>query len=239
MFTGLVEEIGQVQSVHRDPASGQLILRIRANAVIDKCQLGDSIAVDGVCLTVTAFDQKHFTVGLSRETEQRTTLASLKVASKVNCEKSLTLAQPIGGHLVQGHVDTTATIAKRAVDKDCLRITFKLDSPQQLRYVVEKGYVAIDGTSLTVTAVDDSDCSFSVMVIQYTQTRVTLPLKQLNQSVNVEFDIIGKQIVAHLERYNARMSQSTGSGHQKSSSCSCCSHCACASSASASHRSKL
>lgn len=202
MFTGLIEEIGRIVKVEIDSKTGQTILTISASVVLKGVALGDSIAVNGVCLTVTSFDHatKQFTVGLSAETLQRTTFDRVKVNDRVNLEKSLTMASHIGGHFVQGHVDGTGVITNRVIDGDCVRIT--ITAPESVvRLIVEKGYIAIDGTSLTVTAVTDS--SFSVMLIQYTLKRVILGDKKVGDRVNLEADILGKQIVSYLDKYLA------------------------------------
>jgi riboflavin synthase len=199
MFTGLIEEIGTILNLYKDSASQQTILVISAKVVLEGVSLGDSIAVNGVCLTVTSYDANQFTVGLSPETLQRTNLGSLKTNSLVNLERSLTANSKIGGHYVQGHVDATGEIIKSEKNADSLRIVIET-SPQVTQYVVEKGYIAVDGTSLTVVAVTDT--SIEIMLIQYTQQKVTLAKKSVGERVNLEADIMGKQIVAYLQKYD-------------------------------------
>ena len=205
MFTGLIEEIGIVTAVHIDPVTGQTVLTISASAVLHGVVLGDSIAVEGVCLTVTSFTHSSFTVGLSPETLRRTTFASLRPPHPVNLERSLTPTSHIGGHFVQGHVDCTGELTIVQADGDALRVVVRAPA-SLLQYVVEKGYIAIDGASLTVVRVEEGkqaggEGELEVMLIQYTQQRVTLARKQSGQRVNLEADVMGKQIVAYLDRY--------------------------------------
>ncbi len=189
MFTGLVEEIGTVESVG---ARGEHFdIRIAATTVLDGVALGDSIAVNGVCLTVTAFDDAAFTVGLAPETLKRTDLGDLKVGDPVNLERSVTPTTRMGGHFVQGHVDGTGVITAFRADRDALWVTVAAD-PALMRYVVTKGYVAIDGTSLTV--VDVGPDWFNVTLIDYTQGKIALPRKTVGDRVNLEVDILAKYV---------------------------------------------
>lgn len=214
MFTGLIEEIGVIINIHVDSKTGQTILVIKGSIILVGIVLGDSIAVDGVCLTVTAFSKEAstFTVGLSPETLRRTTFHTLTKNSAVNLERSLTASSHIGGHYVQGHVDGFGVIELIQVDKDALRVV--ISAPANiLKYIVEKGYIAIDGISLTVVAVNEgnnnnnnnsshdnnsrepslpSGC-FEVMLIQYTQQKVTLSKKKKGQIVNLEVSTIIRQ----------------------------------------------
>jgi riboflavin synthase len=203
MFTGLIECLGSISHIAISSA-GQTILTIvsQHEVVLQGCQLGDSIAVNGVCLTVTQFSLKtlEFTVGLSPETLKRTNLVDLSVGSLVNLEKSITATTKIGGHFVQGHVDGTGKIKTSEKNGDSLRIVVEC-SPELLKFIVEKGYIAIDGISLTVVSVNQETQSFEVMLIQYTQQKVALTKKHVGERVNLECDIMGKQIVAYLERY--------------------------------------
>ena len=205
MFTGLIEDIGVVTDVHIDPTTHQTILTILTSTphLLSDCHLGDSIAINGCCLTVTAFHptSRTFTVGLSPETLRRTTFAAVGRGAAVNLERSLTPTSRVGGHYVQGHVDGVGRVKVMQKDGDAMRVA--IDCPASiLQYVVEKGYIAIDGTSLTVTRVDEQQGELEVMLIQYTQGKITLPKKQLGEGVNLEADIMGKQIVAYLQKYN-------------------------------------
>jgi riboflavin synthase len=189
MFTGLVEEIGVVAAVAKSAES--FALSIGATTVLDGLKLGDSIAVNGVCLTVTAFDDKSFTVGLAPETLARTNLGELVAGDAVNLERALLPTTRLGGHFVQGHVDATGTIAAFRPDRDALWLTVKTDAAL-MRYIVTKGYIAIDGTSLTV--VDTGADWFNVTLIDYTQAKIILPRKKPSERVNLEVDILAKYI---------------------------------------------
>jgi riboflavin synthase len=189
MFTGLVEEIGVVAAVAKSAESFDLT--VSATTVLDGLKLGDSIAVNGVCLTVTAFDDKSFTLGLAPETLARTNLGDLVAGDAVNLERSLLPTTRLGGHFVQGHVDATGTIAAFRPDRDALWLTIKTDAAL-MRYIVTKGYIAIDGTSLTV--VDTGADWFNVTLIDYTQAKIILPRKKPGDRVNLEVDILAKYI---------------------------------------------
>jgi riboflavin synthase len=162
-----------------------------ADVVLSGVALGDSIAVNGVCLTVTAFDDNAFTVGLAPETLKRTDLGDLKAGDGVNLERSVTPTTRMGGHFVQGHVDGTGTITAFRADRDALWVTVAVD-PALMRYIVSKGYVAIDGTSLTV--VDTGADWFNVTLIDYTQPKIVLPRKKPGDKVNLEVDILAKYV---------------------------------------------
>ncbi|MEL6790349.1 MAG: riboflavin synthase [Pseudomonadota bacterium] len=189
MFTGLIEEIGTVAAVNQTDTSFDLT--IRARTVLEGVTLGDSIAVNGVCLTVTRFDGDSFTVGLAPETQQRTNLGALKRGASVNLERSVMPTTRMGGHYVQGHVDGTGEIIDLRPDQDALWVTIRLD-PALMRYVVTKGYVAIDGTSLTV--VDTGPDWFNVTLIAYTQQKIILAKKPVGDTVNLEVDILAKYV---------------------------------------------
>ena len=193
MFTGIVEEIGTVQDLrHGDGVT----LRVAAQRVLGGVQLGDSIAVDGTCLTVTDFGADWFEVGLSPETLRRTSLGDLVVGSGANLERALAAGQRMGGHYVQGHVDGTGQILERVPDGNSLRVSFSVP-PQLERYVVEKGFIAIDGVSLTVTEVGSG--RFGVVLVEYTQSAVTLPRKAIGARVNLEVDVLAKYVERLLE----------------------------------------
>lgn len=159
-------------------------------------QLGDSIAINGVCLTATAIERAgaapRFTVGVAPETLRLTDLGELARGSRVNLERAVRADTRMGGHFVQGHVDTTAEIVGIAGDGEAVTLRFRPRSPDVLRYVVYKGFVAIDGTSLTVTRVDDAEGWWEVMLIAYTQEKVVVASKKVGDSVNVEVDVLAK-----------------------------------------------
>ena len=189
MFTGLVEEMGEVVEAVRTETGYDLV--IRAETVLEGAALGDSIAVQGVCLTVTELEGATFRVGLAPETRNRTSLESLETGSPVNLERSVLPTTRMGGHFVQGHVDGTGRIRARRPDEDALWIEIEAD-PALMKYVVEKGYIAIDGTSLTV--VHTGPDWFDVTLVAYTQQKITLPTKSVGDLVNLEVDVLAKYV---------------------------------------------
>lgn len=189
MFTGIVEEVGMVKGIRQ--TEGTFILDIAATTTLEDAALGDSISVNGTCLTVTALTEKLFSVGLAPETLRRTSLGSLGAGDGVNLERSMPANGRFGGHVVQGHVDTTGRIEEKEADGDSLRLTIALDR-QYLRYLVPKGYVAVDGISLTV--IDVLDEAFTLMLIAYTQENVILGQKPVGYEPNIEVDIFGKYV---------------------------------------------
>ncbi|KAK5051968.1 hypothetical protein LTR84_002772 [Exophiala bonariae] len=208
MFTGLVETIGTVTSLSALDASvsggnGTSLTISDCSAILGDAALGDSISVNGTCLTVTEFDATSFKVGVAPETLRRTNLGSLTTGSKVNLERAVSAATRMGGHFVQGHVDTIASIVSVTPDGNALTFRLAPREREVLRYVVEKGYVTLDGASLTVTAVHDVEGWFEVMLIAYTQERVVTAAKKAGEEVNVEIDVVGKvvekSVVGYLE----------------------------------------
>lgn len=189
MFTGIVEEMGTVRSCRRNGDGFDLVLN--AQLVIEDARLGDSIAVNGVCLTVTALDDNGFTTGLAPETLSRTNLETLNTGSAVNLERALLPTTRMGGHYVQGHVDGTGTISDFRVDNDALWVTINAPS-EVMPYVVPKGYITLDGTSLTVVAVGDD--WFNVTLVAYTQQHIIMPKKSVGDAVNIEVDVLGKYV---------------------------------------------
>jgi riboflavin synthase len=189
MFSGIVEEMGIVQKA--DLREGGLSLRIRGKSVLEGTILGDSIAVNGVCLTVVAYDAESFSVEVVPESLKRSNLGALAVGDRVNLERALLPNRPIGGHGVQGHVDATAVVIAKIPEGDAQNYTFR--APLDLmRYIVPKGYVAIDGASLTV--VDTHEDTFSVTLIPHTQEATVIGAKGVGYQANLEVDIIGKYI---------------------------------------------
>jgi riboflavin synthase len=189
MFTGLVEDVGTV--LRADRRSDALVLVIRPSFAVSELALGESIAHDGVCLTVTERGDGSFTVLAGAETLKRTTLGEVRVGSKLNLERALRVGDRLGGHMVAGHVDTVATIAARQDRGANLIITFAADRAT-LRYVVEKGSIAVDGISLTVNRVDAA--GFDVALIPHTASATALPTKPVGARVNLEVDLIGKYV---------------------------------------------
>ena len=185
MFTGIVEEIGQVISFDHH------ILTARAHKILQRIELGASVAVNGICLTVTRFDTSSFTVDIMEETIARTNLFKLKPGDEVNLEGALTLSKGLGGHLVQGHIDDVGTVKTIRARDTSLFIT--IEAPERvMRYVVEKGFVAVDGISLTV--VERSNSNFSISIVGFTREKTILGKIKVGDIVNLECDIIGKYV---------------------------------------------
>jgi len=198
MFTGLVEEVGTVAAVA--PGSGGARVRIRADRVLRGLAIGDSIAVDGACLTAVALHDDGFELDVVAETLRRTVLGSRVSGDRVNLERALRAGDRLGGHLVQGHVDGTAIIATVADEAQGRRLTFTT-APELLRYVVAKGSVAIDGVSLTVAARDDT--GFEVALIPHTLGETTLGAAREGQVVNLEVDLVAKYVEALVAPYRS------------------------------------
>jgi len=179
-----------------ESGGGGYSVSIAAPSVLDDVHLGDSIAVNGCCLTVTEYgeERKTFKVGVSPETLRRTNLEKLVKGSGVNLERAVSGHIRFGGHFVQGHVDCTASIVERKVDGNSIWFLFRLNDPSLVKYIVEKGFIALDGTSLTVTEVNDADATFGVMIIAYTQSKVVMTEKKEGDTINVEVDMIGKYV---------------------------------------------
>ena len=189
MFTGIVEELGTIRSIRRGAASA--VLSIGAEAVLSDLRIGDSVAVNGVCLTATGVDGSGFTADVMHETLQRSSLGALGPGSRVNLERAMAADGRFGGHIVSGHIDGTGTITARRQDDNAVWYTVSA-SPALLRYIVEKGSVAIDGISLTVASVEAD--RFSVSVIPHTAAVTLLGAKGPGDVVNLETDIIGKYV---------------------------------------------
>jgi len=200
MFTGIVEELGSVIECKKSGDGFDLI--IDCKTVLENTQLGDSIAVNGVCLTVTNLQPNSFTAGLAPETLKRTNLGALNNGSKVNLERSVTPSTRMGGHFVQGHVDTTGVIKSFKKDNDALWVAITVPA-DLMRYIVTKGYITIDGTSLTV--VDTGPDWFNVTLVAYTQGHIVLPTKSTGDEVNIEVDVLGKyveRLISHNNQHN-------------------------------------
>ena len=194
MFTGIVEELGHVQSVVPNEGGARLV--IEAGTVLEDAQLGASIAVNGCCLTVVAWDRFAFSADAVIETLERTNLGDLEVGDAVNLERPVRLNERLGGHLVQGHVDATGTVRGREPQPDgSTLVTF--DAPADVRrYIVLKGSITVDGVSLTVARRDDT--SFAVALIPHTLEVTTLGTHKPGDRVNLEVDLIAKYVEALL-----------------------------------------
>ena len=185
MFTGIVEEVGSIVSV----TAGKLT--VGAKETLKDLQFGGSIAVNGVCLTVTAFDEKSFSVDVMPETLKRTNLGLLHPGDRVNLERPLKLNGEIGGHLVQGHIDDTGRVVQVAKEGEAVLMRFQAE-PEVMRYIVPKGFIAVDGTSLTVTTKDAN--TFGVSIVGFTREHTILADRKPGDIVNLEVDIIGKYV---------------------------------------------
>jgi riboflavin synthase len=222
MFTGIVEEMGEVVSLESrvdvplwDGTVGEgTVLTIRASTVLDGAYLGCSICVSGACLTATDLneDDSTFTVGLAPETLRKTNLGSLSAGSKVNLERASVIGGRNSGHFVQGHVDGTGEIVNKYADGDSLFVSVRVSS-ELIRYIVPKGFIGVDGTSLTVVDVDTDKSTFSFMLVSYTQSKIVIPHKAIGDLVNVEVDVLGKygeaalnaQVFPRVEALEARV----------------------------------
>lgn len=191
MFTGIVEEIGTILKIGSS-------LKISASEILKDVHIGDSIAVNGICLTVTAFDTGSFTVDAMPETYKRTALKSLSCGSKVNLERAMAANGRFGGHIVSGHIDGTGRISDYRNDGNAIWMTVTTDR-ELLKYIAPKGSVAIDGVSLTV--VDSLRDSFSVSLIPHTSSVTTLTSHRSGDIVNIETDVLAKYI-GHLLSFN-------------------------------------
>ena len=185
MFTGIVEEVGEIVEA---PGTG---LRIRAAVVLADARLGDSICVNGTCLTVTRIDGDTFSVDTVPETLRRTNLGGLGPGDPVNLERALAAGGRMGGHFVQGHVEAVGRIASINAEGEALLIRIEAP-PEVMRYVVEKGFITIDGISLTVVSRDDA--GFVITVIPFTRQQTNLRIRQVGHSVNLETDILAKYV---------------------------------------------
>ncbi|MGM7635167.1 riboflavin synthase [Bacillus sp. Hm123] len=189
MFTGIIEEIGTVESLKAGAQS--LELAIKANTVLEDVKLGDSIAVNGVCLTVTSFTATHFTADVMPETFHATSLRVLARGSKVNLERAMAANGRFGGHFVSGHIDGVGTIVSKKRVENALYIDIEF-SEEYAHYFLHKGSVSLDGTSLTIFAVDDKKLTISL--IPHTQEETILAEKNIGDPVNIECDLLAKYI---------------------------------------------
>ena len=189
MFTGIVEEIGKVQNIRKNIKSSVIV--IEGNKIFEDIHVGDSIAVNGVCLTVTTFNNNIFEADIMNETLNRSSLGKLKNGSYVNLERAMSANGRFGGHIVSGHIDGTGKIVK--IEKDDNAIWYTISVKENLmRYIVEKGSIAIDGISLTVAKVHQED--FSVSIIPHTVKETILSHRSVGDIVNIENDVIGKYV---------------------------------------------
>lgn len=189
MFTGIVEEIGQVVSINK--SSEGAVLEIGAKTILGDCHVGDSISVNGVCLTVKAFNSNSFSTDVMPETLRKSNLGMLSKGSKVNLERAMAANGRFGGHIVSGHIDGTGTVSKVQDEGNAVWVHIQA-APEILKLIVLKGSIAIDGISLTVAKLTQD--SFAVSVIPHTAQETTLLSKTAGDKVNLENDIIGKYV---------------------------------------------
>ena len=189
MFTGIIEEVGRIARIERSAAGARLW--VEARAVLEGTRIGDSIATNGVCLTVTALDGQGFAADVMGETMRRSALGQLRPGAPVNLERAMAADGRFGGHIVSGHIDGTGTVAGLRREDNAVWVTVHA-APELLRYIVEKGSIAIDGISLTVASVDSR--GFQVSIIPHTGAETTLLGRQAGDMVNLECDILGKYV---------------------------------------------
>ena len=197
MFTGIIEDLGKIDKIKQSGES--IIMTITSNKIVSDVNCGDSIAVNGVCLTVTSFNEREFTVDLMPETVRSTSLKELKRGSKVNLERAMLASSRFGGHFVSGHVDGIGTImTKKRVEN---AVYYEIEVSNELQqYLLYKGSVAVDGTSLTIFGLHDN--LFTISLIPHTLSATVLGDKGVNDIVNIECDMLGKYVKQFLEKGN-------------------------------------
>ncbi|MEB3102769.1 riboflavin synthase [Ferviditalea candida] len=205
MFTGIIEEIGRLKSM--DKKGQTLVLTIGADKVLEDIAAGDSIAVNGVCLTAVSYDRNSFTVDVMPETYRQTNLRDLSPGSPLNLERAMGANGRFGGHIVQGHVDTTGAILERRPEENAVVFTIRPSDPGIMKFVIPRGSICIDGISLTV--VDVRNGTFSVSIIPHTLSETVLQYKHKEAAVNIECDLVGKYI-DHLLHYRQEESGKGG-----------------------------
>lgn len=189
MFTGIIEEVGSVASIRKGAHSCVLI--VNASRVLEDVHLGDSIATNGVCLTVTSFTSHSFSADVMHETLNRSSLGSLHIGSPVNLERAMLAGGRFGGHIVSGHIDGVGTIS--SIKEDDNAVWYTVEAPSSiLRYIIEKGSITLDGISLTVAKVTNSN--FSVSIIPHTRAQTNLASKKVGDVLNLENDLVGKYV---------------------------------------------
>lgn len=189
MFTGIIEEVGSVASIRKGAHS--CVLTMNASRVLEDVHLGDSIATNGVCLTVTSFTNHSFSADVMHETLNRSSLGSLHIGSPVNLERAMLAGGRFGGHIVSGHIDGVGTIS--SIKEDDNAVWYTVEAPSNiLRYIIEKGSITLDGISLTVAKVTNSN--FSVSIIPHTRAQTNLASKKVGDVLNLENDLVGKYV---------------------------------------------
>ena len=189
MFTGIIEEVGSVASIRKGAHS--CVLTVNASRVLEDVHLGDSIATNGVCLTVASFTSHSFSADVMHETLNRSSLGSLHIGSPVNLERAMLAGGRFGGHIVSGHIDGVGTIS--SIKEDDNAVWYTVEAPSNiLRYIIEKGSITLDGISLTVAKVTNSN--FSVSIIPHTRAQTNLASKKVGDVLNLENDLVGKYV---------------------------------------------
>ena len=189
MFTGIVEELGNISQIKKTDTGKQFT--ITAKAIMDDLKVGDSVSVNGVCLTVTTYDESSFNLDLVKETLKKSNLGDLKKENFVNLERAITLSTRLGGHILQGHVETVGVIMDKVPSGDGATLSVGID-PGFMRYCIFKGSIALDGVSLTIASMSEN--IIKIALIPHTLEMTTLGLKDVGDSLNIETDIIGKYI---------------------------------------------
>lgn len=190
MFTGIIEEIGTIRRIAKQGQA--MVLTIGAKRILEDVKLGDSISVNGVCLTVVSFDESSFTVDVMPETFRRTNLERLQTGAPVNLERAMAANGRFGGHIVQGHVDSTGIITSRKPEENAVVFRVEPKDPGMMKYVIPHGSITIDGISLTV--VESGEAHFTVSIIPHTLAETGLNYKKAGDEVNLEADVLGKYI---------------------------------------------
>ncbi len=199
MFTGLIEEVGKIKGINRKVDG--INVSIEARNILDDIKIGDSIAVNGVCLTVVSLSDRKFSFDVSKETLDRSNLKFLKIGEYVNLERALKVSDRLGGHIVQGHVDTVGSITKITPLGE--HTIFEIEIPSEyLNLVVEKGSIAIDGISLTINSIKNNRLSFNI--IPHTIKSTNLQFRKVGDIINIEFDVIGKYVWNMLEKFKGK-----------------------------------
>ncbi|ULO09261.1 riboflavin synthase [Paenibacillus sp. 19GGS1-52] len=198
MFTGLIEEVGVLRSV--STGGEMMVLSITASVIMSDLKIGDSVSVNGVCLTATSLGERYFNVDVMPQTYRNSNLKELRIGSKMNLERAMAAGGRFGGHIVQGHVDGTGTI--KSVKRDQNAVVFEItpDHNSLFKFIIPKGSITIDGISLTVVNVGNS--FFSVSIIPHTLGETVLAHKRAGDSINIECDVLGKY-VDHLLHYGS------------------------------------
>jgi riboflavin synthase len=208
MFTGIIEEIGTMRSISRQGQA--MILGVQAKRILTDIHLGDSISVNGVCLTVIAFDTTSFTADVMPETFRHTNLQKLQHGDRVNLERAMSAQGRFGGHIVQGHVDAPGRIISRTAEENAAAFTIEPDDSAILKYIIPRGSITLDGISLTVVRVAEG--RFVVSIIPHTLAQTILNDKHAGASVNIECDLLGKYVESLLQHQGSVVGSSKKAG---------------------------